>query len=330
MKNVFKPVQYIRKSFFQRLFKQEPTVNAVINLNNLLAKQDVLSIDSTLISEIESKYRVDLKSDFSLNLQEFYAVYWNEYLKSGSKEDMQKVAHMASIFNLSTENVYMLHTKIGEIWYRTASANAVAKKRLNKDDRIQLDLLKVKLNLPDKVAAVILNEAEINVVNKQVSKLVAKKRCSPDEETELNTMLINFDIPDAAARQIHLLLAPLKNYWLIENLPLTPIVANTVVQKSELCYFEIDMVKWLETRSAGYGNKQLEVINEGTVYLTNKRLLFVGKVKNSIITYDRIVKLSANSSGVTIHKDKGKNPVLSFLKDGEIFEIMFNRLFRGI
>jgi len=67
-------------SFFQKLFKQVPQENAVIELNNLLAAKPVLNISQRDIEAIEGKYRLNLRKEFKLNLEEFYAVYLNHCL----------------------------------------------------------------------------------------------------------------------------------------------------------------------------------------------------------------------------------------------------------
>ena len=76
------------------------------------------------------------------------------------------------------------------------------------------------------------------------------------------------------------------------------------------------------------GNKQYERINQGALYLTNKRLVFEGNIKNSVILYDRILRISKDTNGIVIHKDKGKDPVLSFPEYGQAFEIILKRLLK--
>lgn len=67
----------------------------------------------------------------------------------------------------------------------------------------------------------------------------------------------------------------------------------------------------------------------GALYLTNKRLVFEGNNKNSVITYDKILRLSKSGNGVMIHKDKGKDPILSFNGDYMVFELIIQRLLKG-
>ncbi|MEZ4901774.1 MAG: hypothetical protein R2822_08470 [Spirosomataceae bacterium] len=76
MSTAFETRPLIAQSLMQRLLRQQPIENAVIELNNLLATQPILSINRTDLDLIEQRYSV-LLSQFMLNLEEFYAVHFN-------------------------------------------------------------------------------------------------------------------------------------------------------------------------------------------------------------------------------------------------------------
>src|SRR5689334_19134354 len=101
------------KSFFQRLFRQEPAENALIELNNLLAAS--LKLDAVQIGAIEQKYCLKLAETFPLNLQEFYAVRWNDWLKTGFSEAPieQELSQWANLFSLNTSTTDQLIQSIG-------------------------------------------------------------------------------------------------------------------------------------------------------------------------------------------------------------------------
>ena len=66
------------RSLMQRVFKQLPKENAVIDLNNLLANQPIQNITVQQIQEIQIRYSVNLQREYELNLKEFYAVYFQK------------------------------------------------------------------------------------------------------------------------------------------------------------------------------------------------------------------------------------------------------------
>ncbi|RYF80988.1 MAG: hypothetical protein EOO03_16965, partial [Chitinophagaceae bacterium] len=98
---IFKIATLQKGSFFQRIFKQYPGDNAIIEVNNLLAIRDILSIKNEEIEAIGQKYELNLQQEYALNLQEFYAVLWNQYLKLEDSSDMMnQTNHLAALLNL--------------------------------------------------------------------------------------------------------------------------------------------------------------------------------------------------------------------------------------
>src|SRR5690606_2881585 len=107
-----------------------------------------------------------------------------------------------------------------------------------------------------------------------------------------------------------------KLYWQIENGELPTIIPDINIQKSESLYFKTS-VKWLEqrrvTKRINYGGPTARIkiakgvyyrmgsigvqkvsedvwqtIDSGQLYLTNKRLIFMGEKGNKIIQLNKI------------------------------------------
>lgn len=326
---IFKVAPTIKSSFFQRLLKQEPTDNAIIEVNNLLATRNILSIQAVEIKAIEEKYQLNLLVEYSLNLQEFYAVLWNYYIKNEDQSSFldSQINHLSRLFSFPLEVTQLLKERIGSGWYRKSVAQVVSKRRLLSSDRASLDLFAKRLHLEANITAKILEEEQHLVVKSYINTLSQKSRCSPDDRVEAGRMLDNFGIPTGFRNDINKQLRLFEAYWEAENLPLkTFTVTAGTLQKSEVCYYYADKIKWYETRNGRYGVKELELINEGELYLTNKRLVFIGRFKTSQIPFDRIINILRNKQNVTVVKDKGKNPTLQLTTDSELFSIVLNRV----
>jgi hypothetical protein len=330
MNEIFKSSPLIKRSFLQRLFNQYPANNAIIAFNNLLANNNILSITNDHIEKIESKYEVGLNSDFQLNMQEFYAVYWNAYLKRNGVDlkAESEAKHLANLLKIDEQTISMLHTKLGEIWYKPAVAKVAERKAITKEDKYELELLRQKFKLREDVADNILDNAKHKVLDKSVDVIIKKNRCSPNDETAINSLLTSLEISTVKRSEINNKIEPLKNYWNLENLPLKEVTPRIALQKSESCFLQIDKVKWYETRNDRYGNKNYELVNQGSVYLTNKRLVFDGSSKTSVIPYDRIRNIGMQQKGMTIYKDKGKDPVLDLSGYSNEFEIILSRVIK--
>src|ERR1700749_4238661 len=95
---LFRTVPLVKKSLLQRWLKQQPEENAVIELNNLLASTPIKAITREDIIAIEERYALNLKLEFSLNLEEFYATYLNYCLEDRILSDEE----LTDLTNLKT------------------------------------------------------------------------------------------------------------------------------------------------------------------------------------------------------------------------------------
>ncbi|MBL7799851.1 MAG: hypothetical protein JNL95_03920 [Chitinophagales bacterium] len=357
--NIFKTVPLEKVSFFQKLFKQYPEENAVIELNNLFAKMPIRQVSKEQIVDIEDRYKINLGKEFKLNLEEFYAVFLNHCLKDMSLstdelEDLKYLKHLLSLDDKSIEN---LHNRIGEIVYRKSFEEAVADGRLTNKEVDFLNKLETDLRLPKQLAEKISSEVKSNYIQSYVNNIISEQRLSPNEELELQAIASNLDVSVELNSQTQAQLKRLKLFWALENLPLPSIQVDIIIQKSEECYFHIGNVNWFELRSVrqrvsytgfttsfkiakgfylrsgsfqprSFSVDQMTLVDNGDVYLTNKRLIFVGAKKNSNIRYEKILNITPYSDGVEIDKETGKSPMLQLPMHADIFCMTLERLIR--
>ena len=134
------------------------------------------------------------------------------------------------------------------------------------------------------------------------------------------------------------ILSKLKLYWAIENNELPIINTSISLQKGEVCYYQ-NACRWFEhrvvTKAIKYSGftgsfkitkgvryrvgqfkpqritvDQVLEIDRGNIFLTNKRIIFMGTKKNSNIKYSSVLSIVPYSDGVGIEKDSGKSPIL--------------------
>ncbi len=355
--NLYQIRPLFETSFLQRLFKQSPQENAVVELNNLLATKEISSISKIEISEIEDRYKLSLNKEFKLNLEEFYAVYLNYCLadKILSEQELSELNHLKYILELEDKTINKLHAKIGENIYKKSFQEAVADGRLTKDEKEFLNKLENTLRLPKELADKISSETRIEYIENYVAQIVADQRLSPVEEQELkaiaNSLNVNIQLNDQTKEQLR----KLKLYWALENLDLPIIQPDIAIQKSEVLHFKIANVNWYELRSvrqrvtySGYSTSfkvakgfylrsgsyrpqsysvdTMKLIDTGTIYLTNKRIIFTGNKKNSNIRIDKILNFTPYTDGVEIGKETGKSPTLQMKKNADIFCMILERL----
>ena len=341
MKNpVFREVPLLGQSIMQRLLKQLPEENVVIELNNLLANNAVKDISRDDINALSNKYKINLVEKFSLNLEEFYAVSLNFFLKDKhlSNEEIGDLSYMKQIFELNDKNVSNIHIKIGEKIFREHFENIVLKGRLTNEERNDLIELEKTLKLPKNIAIEISQSVSKSFFDNAYQNIIKKNRVNPDEEKELFTIAksFNIDIP----QQYKVTLERFKLYWIYENKKLDEIHTEVKLQKNESCFFIEKKVRWFEERELmkrkyGYSKfnsqkeviaQNLKIIDVGSIILTNKRLIFNGLDKTTSISYDKIILISEFKDSIEIDKQTGRSPILNFEQNTDIIYILLQRL----
>lgn len=355
---LFKSVALIERSFFQKIFKQYPNENSIIELNNLLASKPLNDIQKEDILNIEEKYNIKLEDEFNLNLQEFYAVYLNQCLKDRmlTDEELDELKHLKQILSLDNKTVEGLHNQLGSIVYKKTFEEAVSDGQLTKEEEVFLNKLETNLKLSKVLVEKISSETRSAFMQNYISQVIKDERLSPSEEKEMQTIAENLNVTIQLDEKTRGQLQKLKTYWAIENLDLPVIQTGIVLQKTENCHFQLSNVNWYELRSVrqrssyssstsfrvakgfylrsgsykskSYSIDQMTLIDNGTVYLTNKRVIFTGNKKNSNIRLDKILSLQPYSDGVEIGKETGKSPTLQVPERADVFCMILERLLR--
>jgi hypothetical protein len=331
--SIFRTVPLVKKSFLQQALKQQPEENAVIELNNLLASTPIRDISPKAVGEIEEKYALNLKLEFRLNLEEFYATYLNYCLADRvlNDEELADLKHLKTILALDDSVIDNLHARIGSIVYKKSFEEAVSDGRLTSEEQAFLNKLETDLRLPKQLAEKISLETRTAYVQNYVTKIMADQQLSPDEEEELKAITSSLNIDPGLSDKTKQQLEKFKLYWALKNLPLPVFQPDMAIQKDEACHFMIGNVKWYELRKVrhkGYSDDELTLIDKGTIYLTNKRIIFNGSKKTSTIQLTKILKTTPNDAGVKLGKDSGKDVTLHLPDRADIFCMMLERLLR--
>ena len=343
MKNpLFRELPLFRQSLMQRLLKQLPEENAIIELNNLLASNLIRDISKDDINVLSNKYKINLVEKFSLNLEEFYAVTLNFFLKDKhlSHDEIEDLNHIKRIFELNDKNVIDIDSKIGEKIFKEHFGNIVVKGKLTNEEREDLIELEKTLKLPKNVANEIFQNMSKSFFDNAYQEVIKKNRVNPDEEKELFAIAksFNIDIP----QQCKITLERFKLYWIYENNKLDEIQTEVKLQKNEICFFIEKKVRWYEERELmkrkyGYSKfnsqkeiiaQNLKIIDVGSIILTNKRLIFNGLDKTPSISYDKIILISEFKDSIEIEKQTGRSLILNFEQNTDIIYILLQRLVR--
>lgn len=140
--------------------------------------------------------------------------------------------------------------------------------------------------------------------------------------------------------------------WRIENGQFPTISVPIALQRGETCYFSCT-AGWHELRTktvrvnySGVSTSirickgvrfrvgsvtpqrvtrdELTHIDDGTLYITNKRIIFDGQRKNSTIRHSALLGLEMYRDGIVLEKATGKSPHLILTGDVELAAVILS------
>ncbi len=305
--SVFEKHELIKKS----LFSSHKNENFLIEVENILAEYEdhFEDVPKKLMTELVTKYKVDFPKKFKNETKTLVRRYWKSILG-----DMKST----------------------------------------KSEEKQIECLVSLLSVTEEDAHTIVFEEKSAVVNAFVQDLLSDRRYSPEDEERLNQLANDLNVSlDFKDKQN---LEKFRILWDIENGNL-PVVNDTdiTIQKSENVYFK-DETNWYEDRQTttrvSYSGPSVRIkickgvyyrigscspkkvtttekklIDTGTLYLTNKRLIFVGSKSTKTIYLNKILSIEPYVDGVEIVKESGKFPLLKFSSgDAEVFSLLLTKI----
>lgn len=341
-----------------RFFGRPAKINAIIEINNLFAQnhKSLQKVTLDQIIQITARYKVNLSSRFKEERMALFQSYLDACLENNrlEKHEMDDLKHLKSLLILKEKDSRELIRRATSRLYEKHVKNALSDGELTPQEREILEQLKKDLLLSDKMAHKLYKRNANKILEDYIRGAVSNERLSPREEEEMNELAEQLGLDLKLDKKTKENLEKYKLYWLIEKGDLPVIKPDIRIQKSENLYFKTPVV-WQEQRKvrkrynyggptariklakgfyyrAGSINLQTDTrdewrkIDRGKLYLTNKRLIFMGEKGNKVIRFNRILDIVPFKNGVHIQKDSGKSPFLEFSHNVDIFSMTLIRL----
>ena len=332
--------------FWRRLLGMRSEENAAIALENMLAEGRGGVAD---ISRFLRPYRLQGDRVRRL-LSQTFAKALTHCLADDclDEEEQDFLGSLRRRLDLSDTEVANLQAATIHPRYEKALSHVLADQHIDEAERHALQTLQENLRLPEDIRKRIHTSVARPVLEQRVSQALSDRRLSPEEEAEVKAMAENLGIALPSSRGS---LATMERYrvlWRIENGDLPEIHADIRLLQSERCYFQAS-AEWHEVRSvsrhlsdAGSPSAEnapvvrglgfhpgsvaqavergavLAHVDSGTVYLTNRRVLFDGIVTRRTIRLSTIVSYQVFSDAIVLEKEKGKKPYLFIEGDVEL------------
>lgn len=360
MNNIYEIQELFKPSFSQRLLRKEPKENAIVEVNNLLAKKPIKEVKLEEIEAISEKYKVDLHSRFNGLLNSMYYGYLKHCLLDNciSDNELDDLNHLRSLLLLTDSEVEEHHNMLVNEIYKTNIDEVISDGKIDKTEEEFLEKLKTNLKLPADIAEKISGESRKKFVLSRYENMTVDRQISPDDWEEFNLIAKNLDVKVKFDETTQEQIEKFKLFWFIENgeLPIKEVSIN--LQFNEHCYITAN-ADWFEkrtiTKRINYSNPylrikimkglyyragslayekvssdQVQLIDSGKAYITNKRIIFIGNKKNMNIQLNKIFSLNPYSDGVGIEKDSGRSPIIKVYQDADIFTMTLGRVINDL
>ena len=351
---IYKEKELENPTFFQKLFKKQPEENALIEINNLLAKNqdNLMKVTLENIIEIGERYKLDLKSKDHQKRVDLYSKYLDHCLKDKKidKNEIEVLEHLKHILLLNDSVTQKLLKAETEKIYSLSVKDFIVDGELDELERANLEILRNELIIPEEIANEIFEDKAKEVYKKFIDGTITDERVTPDQEMELVKIARSLGIDHKNFDYKRDTFEKYKLYWQIENADLPVLNSDINLQNSERLHFQ-SYIDWQEqrrvTKRINYGGPTARIkimkgvyyrigsvnvqrvsedtwqkIDNGILYLTNKRLIFMGQKGNKTIPINKILDFKPYKNGVDIQKESGKSPFLEFDLNVDLFSMI--------
>lgn len=342
---------------FQKLVGSEPKANAFAELNNALADaQSVRAVSLDAVQELNARYGINLHRKFERELKEMYRSFLLFCLsdRQFTQEEVEDLWHIKTLFGISDEDHEGIYQEVAVETYKQTLEEVLADSKFTEEEKDRLEQLSAYLKIPEDTRKQTFDKTAGKFLQRKADEFTSDNLFSPDEEAELQALCRSLGVGLTLNDKTAASLPKMRMLWQIRNgnLPVLQVPIN--LQRGETCCY-MAQVDWLETRRVtkriGYSGPALRFkimkgvywkagnyavqrsssdvltkVDSGVVYLTNKRVIFVGQLKNQAIRLDKVLDITPYSDGVGLEKDSGKSPILGLAADVDVFVAVLSRL----
>jgi hypothetical protein len=345
------------RSYLKKLLKLPDRDNALIEVNNLLASKPLPEISKAEVNAILSRYGLEADRRLRERLAELYKRYLQHTLEDRylRDEELQSLKRLRYVMDLPSDVLRRVQDQVSYRVYKEAVDSVLKDGRLSEAEHKFLKDLRNKLELSDDLYTKIYEKSAQQRMKDLLYQCMEDHRISPEEESELQEMAkslrtaVPFDAPTRRDYERY------KLYWQIENSEEIPAMrVDMPLFQDERCYFyqETELFEVVAVHN-GYESQFVTVdfaeidsspnslgsgvweksskLDDGTLYVTNMRLIFCGEEHCRCYWLDEIERYRMENPYITIeleenthHRDR--HPVFKVHRNRDILDMLLTRL----
>ena len=342
-------------TFLQRLFRRPVKENAIVEITNLLAENSIRSVSMIQVGDILKTYDLGFDEEQEPFLGIFRKVLAHAAAdRELSSTDREDLAHLQMILNLPDDSVARVREEALSDFYANSLAGALADGRISLGETHKLDAMASSFGLPNDRVKDIYKGQVLKLLQWTCDQMVADRRVTDSEEAQLKAMAENLGVSLTHDSQTQALYDRFRLLAKIDGGQLPTISPGLTLQRGETCHASlvctqneirkqtqsyrysgptasIKIVKGLRWRIGQVSVQRITrdvmtQLDSGTLYVTNKRLLFDGAQKSTSIALKKIIRFTVFSDGIKIEKDTGKDQYFIGSGDSEIIGAVLERV----
>jgi hypothetical protein len=320
-----------RANFIERVLNKKVEENAYLEIQNRLASVPILALPPDAIAEILNDYEVSFERA-KPRLRNYYRKVLRHFVQGGdlSEEKLEQLRHLQTLFFFSDIEAEQMMSVVLHPIYEAEVKAALSYRFMTQEKRDHLNTLMLRLRIPESSATSIYKKHAETVMQQAVEEALAIHRLSPEEDSRLSEIAENLGVQVCYDRSTQVALERCRMLWRIEKGELPKVRVPLNLQPDEACSAYVKASYFESRRSSrpiqidGARMKiSLHVMKNlcgGTLYITNKRLLFNGTDRATSIGLHRILYYSLKGGDLEIKKDYGRDQMFRLESDSDLVE----------
>jgi hypothetical protein len=345
-----------KKSLFKKIFRLPERRYFLLALENLFASKGLAETNWQEVDALYKDYHIRPSRDEvegRIKMLRRYLVHCFADHQL-SDEEIAQIALLKKYLKLTENQIQRAKDEASRQVYKEAFADALSDHKINDNERLQLEKLGELLHLDIAVREQIQKEKTNVLVQRVYHQVIADERVSDQELALLERLQQNLGVDVNMETESKQLFDRYRLYWKLENAPLEPVDVSINLFKGEHCYFE-SPCSWYEYRSVtkryNYAGptfrlklakglyyragsmrvqpvreEELQLLDQGHLFLTDRRLIFMGSRKNRTHRFSTILDFDTYGNGLELMRSSGRNAFLEISAPTDICSLIFGRL----
>jgi AraC-like DNA-binding protein len=309
-------------------------------MTDLLRRGRPDEVGTAVVSQIVLGAGLSAPQTRALCLSQFSAALRNA-IRDGVIDDTEHawLTTLRSALSISDREITAIEAQLLHPRLDTAIATYLSDRHLSDAEKSALDQLAQELRVSEDVLTRLTQVQAQAILQDAVDRVLDDRRYSPDEEQAIRTLAGSVGGELTVSEATQRTLDRYRRLWHIDNGELESIPVDITLFKGERCYLEA-FASWYELRtrttSISYGGpvvsiriakgiryrlgnvtpirhtkEELTLIDSGSVYITDRRVIFMGSKRNSTLRFTSLLGFTPYTDGVELEKSTGRSPVLT-------------------